>query len=137
MTSLWLNRECVVGLCLTMCLVLGCETQELQEPKIEQPLPALEIEEPLPILNMEPLPPTPILAIPVGVLEQEEEVYHTSYVSSVWVGDQGDGTYKNPILFADYSDPDVCRTGSDYYMTASSYTSMPGLPILHSRDLVS
>lgn len=60
----------------------------------------------------------------------------TAYVSSVWVSDQGDGTYINPILDADYSDPDVCQNGGDYYMTASSFTSVPGLPILHSTDLV-
>jgi beta-xylosidase len=58
------------------------------------------------------------------------------YVSEVWVSDQGDGTYKNPILFADYSDPDVIRVGDDYYMTASSFNVSPGLPILHSKDLV-
>ena len=58
------------------------------------------------------------------------------YVSKVWVADNGDGTYKNPILYADYSDPDVVRVGEDYYMTASSFTSIPGLPILHSKDLV-
>jgi beta-xylosidase len=57
-------------------------------------------------------------------------------VSKVWVADQGDGTYKNPILHADYSDPDVCRAGDDYYMTASSFNCVPGLPILHSKDLV-
>ena len=50
--------------------------------------------------------------------------------------DQGDGTYRNPVLAGDYSDPDVVRVGSDYYLTASSFTNVPGLPILHSRDLV-
>ncbi|WP_423127216.1 glycoside hydrolase family 43 protein [Gaoshiqia sp. Z1-71] len=59
-----------------------------------------------------------------------------SYVSSVYVSDNGDGTYTNPILQADYSDPDVVRVGDDFYMTASSFNSSPGLPILHSRDLV-
>lgn len=54
----------------------------------------------------------------------------------VWTPDQGDGTYFNPILNGDYSDPDVLRVGDDYYLTASSFTNMPGLPILHSRDLV-
>ena len=39
------------------------------------------------------------------------------YVSKVWVSDQGDGTYKNPVLYADYSDPDACRVGDDYYLT--------------------
>ncbi len=54
----------------------------------------------------------------------------------VWVSDNGDGTYKNPIMFADYSDPDVVRVGEDFYLTASSFANVPGLPILHSKDLV-
>ena len=53
-----------------------------------------------------------------------------------WVSDLGDGYYKNPILYADYSDPDVIRVGDDFYMTASSFNFVPGLPILHSKDLV-
>jgi len=56
--------------------------------------------------------------------------------SKVWVADNGDGTYTNPVLYADYSDPDAIRVGADYYMTASSFNCIPGLPILHSRDLV-
>ncbi|MDX8338927.1 glycoside hydrolase 43 family protein [Draconibacterium sp. IB214405] len=59
-----------------------------------------------------------------------------SEISKVWIADNGDGTYKNPILHADYSDPDVVRVGDDYYMTASSFNCVPGLPILHSKDLV-
>lgn len=57
-------------------------------------------------------------------------------ISNTWVSDLGNGNYKNPILFADYSDPDVCRVGDDYYMTASSFNCIPGLPILHSKDMV-
>ena len=53
-----------------------------------------------------------------------------------WTPDNGDGTYTNPVLCADYSDPDVIRVGDDYYMTSSSFGHFPGLPILHSRDLV-
>lgn len=45
-------------------------------------------------------------------------------------------TYRNPILFADYSDPDVIRFGDDYYLVASTFHFVPGIPILHSRDLV-
>jgi beta-xylosidase len=45
-------------------------------------------------------------------------------------------TYTNPIIHADYSDPDVVRVGDDFYLTASSFNCVPGLPILHSRDLV-
>ena len=60
------------------------------------------------------------------------------YKSEVWSPDNGDGTYNNPVINADYSDPDVCvgPSGEDYYMTASSFQCTPGLPILHSRDLV-
>lgn len=58
------------------------------------------------------------------------------YVSEVWVADKGNGTYQNPILYADYSDPDACRVGDDYYMTSSSFNCLPGLQILHSKDLV-
>ena len=44
--------------------------------------------------------------------------------------------YSNPVLYADYSDPDPIRVGDDYYMVASSFTYVPGVPILHSRALV-
>lgn len=58
------------------------------------------------------------------------------YVSEVWSPDLGNGRYKNPVIYADYSDPDVCRVGDDYYLTASSFNCLPGLPVLHSKDLV-
>ena len=60
------------------------------------------------------------------------------YVSKVWSPDNGNDTYTNPVINADYSDPDVCvgASGEDYYMTASSFQCVPGLPILHSKDLV-
>ncbi len=44
--------------------------------------------------------------------------------------------YRNPILYADYSDPDVIRVGEDFYMVSSSFTYLPGVPLLHSKDLV-
>lgn len=56
--------------------------------------------------------------------------------SKAWVSDQGDGTYRNPVLAGDYSDPDVMRVGQYYYLTASSFTNTPGLPVLRSTDLV-
>lgn len=57
-------------------------------------------------------------------------------VSKVWVADNGNNTYKNPVVNADYSDPDAIRVGDDFYMISSSFTHIPGLPILHSKDLV-
>jgi beta-xylosidase len=56
--------------------------------------------------------------------------------SEPWIPDLGDGTYQNPVLFADYSDPDVVRVGNDFWLISSSFNHTPGLPILHSRDLV-
>lgn len=58
------------------------------------------------------------------------------YRSEVWVSDEGNGMYRNPVLHADYSDPDVCVVGEDYFLTASSFNCTSGLPILHSKDLV-
>lgn len=57
-------------------------------------------------------------------------------VSKVWVADNGNGTYKNPVINADYSDPDAIRVGNDFYLISSSFEDIPGLPILHSKDLV-
>lgn len=62
----------------------------------------------------------------------------TSYAqqpSQSWNPDKGTH-YVNPVLNADYSDPDVCRVGDDFYMTSSSFACFPGLQILHSTDLV-
>ncbi|MGN6402177.1 MAG: glycoside hydrolase family 43 protein [Flavisolibacter sp.] len=58
------------------------------------------------------------------------------YVSKVWQADKGDGTYRNPILHTDYSDPDAIRVGDNFYMVASSFENAPGLPVLQSKDLV-
>ncbi|MDR2914541.1 MAG: glycoside hydrolase 43 family protein [Tannerella sp.] len=61
---------------------------------------------------------------------------NAAFMHSQWSPDNGDGTYTNPIIYADYSDPDVIRVGDDYWMIASSFTCMPGIPLLHSYDLV-
>ncbi|AHF16966.1 glycoside hydrolase family 43 protein [Niabella soli] len=77
-----------------------------------------------------------ILIAVVTLIELNSLNAQSSYISKVWVSDNGDGTYKNPVLNADYSDPDVIRVGDDFYMTASSFNCTPGLPILHSRDMI-
>jgi len=69
-------------------------------------------------------------------LQKKSEKANPSISAQKWTPDNGDGTYKNPVIFADYSDADVIGVGDDYYMTASSFSSIPGLPILHSKDLV-
>ena len=75
-----------------------------------------------------------VLIIANGKLQAQKKEIST--ISKVWVSDMGNGLYKNPVLHADYSDPDVIRVGDDYYMTSSSFEAVPGLPILHSKDLV-
>ena len=72
------------------------------------------------------------LALSVAAMAQ------SGYKSQVWSPDNGDGTFTNPVINADYSDPDVCvgASGEDFYLTASSFAHIPGLPILHSKDLV-
>ncbi len=55
---------------------------------------------------------------------------------SIWNADLGNGNYRNPILYADYSDPDAIRVGENYFMIASSFGNAPGLPLLRSKDLV-
>lgn len=65
-----------------------------------------------------------------GCAQQNAQLQHA------WVADLGNGEYQNPVLHADYSDPDVIRVGDTYYMTASSFNSAPGLPLLISNDMV-
>lgn len=62
--------------------------------------------------------------------------FRSSAFAFPWTPDQGDGTFCNPIIYADYSDPDVIRVGEDFFLVASSFNCTPGLPILHSKDLV-
>lgn len=65
------------------------------------------------------------------IQSQTIEAQQTGY----W-GDQGDGTFRNPIIAADFSDPDPIRVGNDYYMVSSTFESSPGVTVLHSKDLV-
>jgi beta-xylosidase len=53
-----------------------------------------------------------------------------------WAADNGNGTYSNPLFYDEFSDPDMIRVGEDYYLTGTTMHTMPGLPILHSRDMV-
>jgi len=53
-----------------------------------------------------------------------------------WTADNGNGTFTNPLFYDEFTDPDLIRVGTDYYMVASSMHAMPGLPLLRSKDLV-
>jgi xylan 1,4-beta-xylosidase len=53
-----------------------------------------------------------------------------------WTADNGNGTFSNPLFYDEFSDPDMIRVGDDFYLTGTTMHAMPGLPILHSKDLV-
>ena len=53
-----------------------------------------------------------------------------------WTADNGNGTFTNPLFYDEFTDPDLIRVGTDFYMVASSMHAMPGLPLLRSKDLV-
>lgn len=55
---------------------------------------------------------------------------------ATWIPDNGNGTFTNPLFQDEFSDPDLIRVGGDYYMTGTTMHVMPGLPVLHSKDLV-
>jgi beta-xylosidase len=56
--------------------------------------------------------------------------------AQTWTADNGNGTYTNPLFWDEFSDPDVIRVGNDFYLTGTTMHAMPGLPVLHSKDLV-
>jgi beta-xylosidase len=56
--------------------------------------------------------------------------------AQTWTADNGNGTYSNPLFYDEFSDPDLIRVGDDYYLTGTTMHAMPGLPVLHSTDLV-
>ena len=53
-----------------------------------------------------------------------------------WTADNGNGTFTNPLFYDEFSDPDIIRVGDDYYLAGTTMHAVPGLVILHSKDLV-
>ena len=53
-----------------------------------------------------------------------------------WTADNGNGTYTNPLFYDEFSDPDVIRVGDDYYLAGTTMHCLPGVVVLHSKDLV-
>jgi endoglucanase len=56
--------------------------------------------------------------------------------AQAWQSDNGDGTFKAPVLYADYPDPDIIRVTNDFYMVSTTFVDNPGINVLHSKDLV-
>lgn len=76
--------------------------------------------------------PMALLALPVAA---QEPARHPTAAES-WTPDNGNGTFTNPLFNDEFSDPDIIRVGDDFYMTGTTMHAMPGLPVLHSKDLV-
>lgn len=76
------------------------------------------------------------LILLVILITSNTNVFSQNWKDGIWNADNGNGTFTNPILHSDYSDPDVCQAGDYFYLTASSFNCVPGLPILRSSDLV-
>lgn len=76
-----------------------------------------------------------LFVIAMLVFMNTSAVFAGTYNKGAW-GDNGDGTYNNPILPGDYSDPDVIRVGNDYFLITSTFQFVPGITVLHSTDMV-
>ena len=63
-------------------------------------------------------------------------VFSLSSFAQSWTADNENGTYTNPLFYDEFSDPDILRVGDDYYLAGTTMHSVPGLVILHSKDLV-
>ncbi len=57
-------------------------------------------------------------------------------LATSWTADNGNGTYTNPLFYDEFSDPDIIRVGEDYYLAGTTMHSVPGVVVLHSKDLV-
>ena len=62
--------------------------------------------------------------------------FHLPSSAQSWTADNGNGTYTNPLFYDEFSDPDILRVGDDYYLAGTTMHTVPGLVILHSKDLV-
>jgi endoglucanase len=65
-----------------------------------------------------------------------EQLEQRTLLTAAWQSDNGNGTFTNPVLYADYPDPDIVRVNTDFYMVSTTFVGSPGINLLHSRDLV-
>jgi len=70
------------------------------------------------------------------ILQVALAVFAISMPARAWLADNGNGTFTNPLFYDEFSDPDMIRVGDDFYLTGTTMHAMPGLPVLHSKDLV-
>lgn len=76
---------------------------------------------------------TALLAFGLGVMAQTGSL---PMAGQSWTADNGNGTFTNPLFYDEFSDPDILRVGDDYYLAGTTMHTVPGVNILHSKDLV-
>ena len=70
------------------------------------------------------------------LVNSSTEATNSSTKKTSWTADNGNGTFTNPLFYDEFSDPDILRVGDDYYLAGTTMHTVPGLVILHSKDLV-
>ncbi len=73
---------------------------------------------------------------PQNLKTSEHDATNSSTKKTSWTADNGNGTFTNPLFYDEFSDPDILRVGDDYYLAGTTMHTVPGLVILHSKDLV-
>ena len=73
---------------------------------------------------------------PQNLKTSEPDATNLSTKKTSWTADNGNGTFTNPLFYDEFSDPDILRVGDDYYLAGTTMHTVPGLVILHSKDLV-
>lgn len=76
------------------------------------------------------------LSVSAQKKQYTKEFQSQSLTTKTWSADNGNGTFTNPLFYDEFSDPDIIRVGEDYYLAGTTMHSVPGLVVLHSKDLV-
>jgi len=87
-------------------------------------------------LNLKPTLMLLLLNLTATLYAQKVNVKTPQKINQTWMADNGNGTFTNPLFYDEFSDPDIIRVGDDYYLTGTTMHTMPGLPVMHSKDLV-
>ncbi len=77
-----------------------------------------------------------LAAMPLVAQAQNVSATTSQAQTTSWTADNGNGTYTNPLFYDEFSDPDIIRVGDDFYLAGTTMHSVPGVNILHSKDLV-
>ncbi|MBX2814007.1 MAG: glycoside hydrolase family 43 protein [Myxococcales bacterium] len=117
------SKKLLCGAAIALCgiLTLGCCAQSGAITGKAPPLPAVKA-------SQEPEAPHPVARFHWFRYEGQDAVFERP---------PPPGQFVNPVVAGFYPDPSVVRVAEDYYLVHSSFAYFPGLPLFHSKDLVS